>query len=233
MKDDDKLSADELAMLGALAAGDDVSEPRGLRPREGSALDEAMAAELASHRALVSELRGLPERAPSPNWRQLEASIREACDEVPVKRSWWQALRDAWRVPTLGLGAAVMASLALLMWTRAPKPVEQALDAAPREIERELPAKAAEPHAPALDERTASGAMFLDDEIVDDIDERGVDELMKQLPDDAAFALGASDQNSDDEDELLPGGAYDDEIEQLDDEALRALDQWLEAEQKG
>lgn len=226
MNDDDKLSADELALLGALAAGD---EPR----QAGAALppDSALAAELAAHRALVSELRGLPERAPSPNWHQLEASIRQACDEVPVKKSWWQALRDAWRVPTLGLGAAAMASLALLLWMRAPAPVDQPLDAAPLEIVKVQPAERGESPAPARPER--STAMYLDEEVVDDIDERGVDELMQQLPDEAAFALGTAEENSDDDDELLPGGSYDDEIEQLDDEALRALDRWLEAAQKG
>lgn len=231
MKDNDKLSADELALLGALAAGEEA--------RAIDELDAAMTDELASHRALVNELRGLPERAPSPNWRQLEASIRQACDEVPIKRSWWRSLRDAWRVPTLGLGAAAMASLALLMWTRAPKPVEQPLDAAPHDVAPN-PTKPNSPTdlagrapSPPLAERSATTAMYLDDEVVDDIDERGVDELMRQLPDDDAFVLGTSEETSDDDDELLPGGSYDDEIEQLDDEALRALDQWLEAEQKG
>lgn len=226
MKDDDKLSADELALLGALAAGD---EPR----QAGASIppDSALAAELASHRALVSELRGLSERAPSPNWHQLEASIRQACDEVPVKKSWWQALRDTWRVPTLGLGAAAMASLGLLLWMRAPSPVDQPLDAAPLEIVKVQPAERGVLSAPARPERAT--AMYLDEEVVDDIDERGVDELMQQLPDEAAFALGTAEENPDDDDELLPGGSYDDEIDQLDDEALRALDRWLEAAQKG
>lgn len=226
MKDDDKLSADELALLGALAAGDEPRQAEAALPP-----DEELAAELASHRALVSELRGLPERAPSPNWRQLEASIRRACDEVPVKKRWWQALREAWRVPTLGIGAAAMASLALLLWMRAPAPVDQPLDAAPLEIVKVQAAERRESPAPARPAR--STAMYLDEEIVDDIDERDVDALMQQLPDEAAFALGTAEESSYDEDELLPGGSYDDEIEQLDDEALRALDRWLEAAQKG
>lgn len=235
MKDDAKLSADDLALLGALAASDDAGHPREQPSSEHGELDAAMTAELAAHRSLVRELRALPERAPSPNWRALEASIRQACDEVPLRRSWWHSLRDAWRLPALGLGGAAMAALALLLWARAPKPVEAPLDGAPRESAA-IAMIATETLPPAASEHAAServAALYLDDEVVDDFDEGGVDELMKQLPEEAAFALGTSEGSAEEDDELLPGGAYDDEIDQLDDDALRALDQWLESEQKG
>jgi hypothetical protein len=222
------LSDDELALLGALAAGEGEGGERALA---GEAIDE-----LAAHRALVSELRALPE-APSPNWRQLEASIRQACGEVPVKKWWsWGALRDAWRLPTLGLGAAAMASLALLLWARAPKPAEAPIDAAvPGQPALKLDAPVTPPIAQPVAQGAgdAATAMLLDDELIDDIDERGVDALVQQLPSEAALTLGATEDDSEDGEELLPSGSYDDEIERLDDEALRALGRWLDAEQKG
>lgn len=259
--------ATELAsLLGALAdaphgrtalaerAADEMGEldEVELARLEAELASPALQAELASHRALVSELRALPERAPSPNWRELEAKIRQGCDEVPVQRRWsWQRLREAWRLPTLGLGAAVMASLALLLWQRAPRPVEEGVRIPDATLAAELPSAAVplavpeegSPPLVAMIDEPGEGGLYFDDELVlgEEIDERGVGALMQQLPDEAAITLGlgtrADASERDDEGELdevlLPGGSFDDELDELDAEALHELDQWLEAEQKG
>lgn len=261
MNDDREVSPDMAALLGALAddrsAGPEAAEAAigdGERARLEAELGSLeLRQALASHRALVGELRALPERAPSPDWRALEASIRRACDEVPAPRRWsWAGLRELWRWPAVGMGAAVMAGLALLLWQRAPRPVEPAMDAA-----TDAAATAAAPMTPAPRDAgaatdatpIASAPLYLDEETLeaDEIDEAGVNELMRQLPAGAAIALGAAEPgegaaSDDDADELermdtdellLPGDSFDDELERMDAEALRALDQWLEAEQKG
>lgn len=243
----DELPSDMAALLGALADGKEPISDEEYARLEAELGASAMREELASHRSLLSELRSTTERAPSPDWRALEASIKRACDEVPERRWSWARLRDLWRLPTLGVGAVAMASLALLLWQRAPRPAEDLLDAGP--VVARAPVTPQPPPAPALVAAAESETVIFDDEDLhaDDIDDLAVGTLMAQLPDDAAIALGANvasqtgaaldePADGDDSDELLDGAFADEldqEIDQLDAEALRALDQWLDKEQKG
>lgn len=254
MTDDREVSSDVAALLGALAddkgpsrAGDEAIGDDELLRLEAEMGSLELRQELASHRALVSELRAMPTRAPSPDWGALEAKIRQACDEVPARRRWsLAALRELWRWPAFGVGAAAMASLALLLWQRTPRTAEPIAAPTPRLV-AEVPGPV-EVRPPV----EGPSGLRLEDETLaaDEIDADGVDELMRQLPAEAAIALGAGggDEGAlfgdgadvadvDDLDEayapLLSGESYDDELEALDAEALRALDQWLEEEQKG
>lgn len=241
---------DLAALLGALADGKEQLSDGEYARLEAELGSAAMREELASHRALVSELRTTAERAPSPDWRALEASIKQACDEVPVARRWsWARLRDLWRLPTLGVGAVAMASLALLLWQRAPRPAEDLLDAGPVVVRTTPAPQPLQPPVPVAEVATANTVIFDDEDLdADDIDVQAVGSLMAELPAEAAIALGAHGgaqagaaldepaEGGDDSDELLDGafaGELDQEIDQLDAEALRALDQWLDKEQKG
>jgi hypothetical protein len=192
---------------------------------------------------------------------------------VPTPRRWsLAALRELWRWPAFGVGAVAMASLALLLWQRAPRPAEQMLGGLADGMSERITEAPPGPAAPARDEAAPVVAvlpaalpdgMYLGDETLvgDEIDEAGVDELVRQLPVEAALALGATGERGEDGDArragdagdagdaagdvadlddagdtyapLLYSGSYDDELEQLDAEALRALDRWLEEEQKG
>jgi hypothetical protein len=226
-RDEDRLAA----LLGALADGDGR-----LPATEQELADQLLpasptaAAELASHRALVKDLRALPEPGTSPDWRMLEASIQRACAEVPVPRRWWTW--PALLLPALGVSAVAMAGLALALWTRVPQPVTAMVDAAAPSPSEPALAVAAPTAMPAADD----GALYLDDELLssDEIDERQVGGLVEQIPAAAAITLGAADAEPDDSDELLPQPSFERDLDQLDGDALHALDQWLDQpHQKG
>jgi hypothetical protein len=217
------------ALLGALADGAER-----LPAAEQALVDELTeapeaAAELDAHRALLRELRALPEPGPSPNWRMLEASIQRACAKVPTPRRWWTW--SALRWPAFGASTVAMAGLALALWTRVPQPVTAGVDAAAAPAPT-IPTVAVAPAAaPATD-----GALYLDDELLarEEIDEHQVGGLVEQIPAAAAITLGAADAEPDDSDELLPQPSFDHDLDQLDGDALRALDQWLDQpKQKG
>jgi hypothetical protein len=236
-----ELPEEMAGLLGALADGRGEISDEDFARLEAELGAAAMREELASHRALVTELRAMPSRAPSPNWGALEASIKLACDEVGEPRWWSRAgLRQLWRWPTLGMGAAAMASLALLLWQRAPKPVEEVTTHRDAGHEVQPSPKLGSPQpvpAPQL------GITLDDEDLLDtDIDDGAVGELIAQLPPEVAATLDAqaaparlAPDEDEDEDDLF-GGSFDEvleqEIDQLDAEALRALDQWLETEQK-
>ncbi len=245
----DGLPSDMAALLGALADGKEPVSGEEYARLEAELGSSAMREELASHRALLGELRTTAARAPSPDWRALEASIKRACDEEPVARRWsWARLRDLWRLPTLGVGAVAMASLALLLWQRAPRPAEDLLDAGPVVVRATPQPPTTLPTLVEADEADEATVIFDDEDLhADDIDVQAVGTLMAQLPADAAIALGANSAaqtgaaldepaDGDDSEELLDGTFTDEldrEIDQLDAEALRALDQWLDKEQEG
>jgi hypothetical protein len=230
--------AETAALLGALADAAAMSpqeRTRGERLLDTSndTSNDAMA-QLASHRALLTELRALPGRAPSPDWRALEVSIRQACAEVPVPRKLWSWPTLRW--PTLGVSATAAAVLAFAMWTRAPG----GLDGSSATPHNDVASTPTSPEIPVAPQPTvvqlAPSGFLLDDELIstDPAVELGVSDLLEQLPSTDAITLGAIEAEPEDLDELLPRETFDHEIDQLDNDALRALDQWLDApEQKG
>jgi hypothetical protein len=231
-RDDREFRDDDAALLAALSA--DAAELTNDERRRGAALmaQPQLRDELAEHRALVAELRALPTRAPSPDWRALEAAIHDACDEAtPRRRSWrWLGLDLRW---SAGLALAGVAALLVVLWPRGPQePPSGTLAAAPP-VTRGGGAAVA---APAITAPVLAEAVTLDDEQLasEDIDEQGLGQLVEQLPSAAAITLGIADDDGGDEDELLPRATFDDDLQDLDEDSLRTLDRWLdEPRQKG
>jgi anti-sigma-K factor RskA len=115
----DPQARDELAaeyVLGTLEAREAAEVARALES------DPALAAAVAAWEARLAPLTALavPE-APPPNlWARIEAAL----DPAPTARtSWWQRLRDPWRLSAIG-ATAVAAGLAGVMLLR-PAPAPQ------------------------------------------------------------------------------------------------------------
>ncbi|HRC58740.1 MAG TPA: hypothetical protein PKU97_22610, partial [Kofleriaceae bacterium] len=207
--------------------------------------------QLGEQRALLAELRALP-RDPSPNWQELEASIRRACAEVPSPRRGW--LR--WRWPVLALGTAMVAATAALLLRAAPaEPMElraAASDGAPSgtgapEALRDRATNAMDAMNAQLADPVSSEPPAEADPLAEEREEREEQEerelraLVAELPQAEAVTLGLADgdrdeadDEADDDDELLPADNFADELERLDGDALRALEAWLDdPKQKG
>lgn len=242
------LDKSELALLAELAEQRESSMDAEARARASALLAEraGVRAELAAHRELVSELRALPAPSEEPDWRALEASLVRACAEVPVPpRSWLsRALgwSPSWRWPALALGAAAAAALALVLVRGQARPGSLALGGGAQAYDAR-PADAAEPDA--VTAVAVTGAAGDEDELAQ-LDEDDLRELVAEVPSAAAITLGLGEEDAtgmsgdgddaqeDSTDELLPDGELGAELERLDGEALRALDQWLDApRQKG
>ncbi|MEZ4363104.1 MAG: hypothetical protein R3B48_23185 [Kofleriaceae bacterium] len=221
---DDDLRGEDAALLAALC---DEREPLTAPERERAEARAGSAEardQLAAHRRLVTELRGLSSRAPSPDWSALERSILRACDEArPKAARWWSWRSLGW---PLGLAGLALAALALALWPRA---------RAPHEAARAAIAPAERPEAPrpppGLEAPADEPAIYLDDEVLasDEIDEARLRDLVQQVPSAEAITLGFSVDDDGDEDALLPAIDLDAELERLDPDALRELERWLDA----
>lgn len=258
----DSLSASERALLAELAderglPGEDMTASARARAEELLARAPQEREQLGEQRALLAELRALP-RDPSPNWQELEASIRRACAEVPSPRRGW--LR--WRWPVLALGTAMVAATAALLLRAAPaEPMElraAASDGAPSGTG--APEALSDRATNATDATDAMNAQLADpvsseppaeaDPLAEEREEREEREeqeerelraLVAELPQAEAVTLGLADgdrdeadDEADDDDELLPADNFADELERLDGDALRALEAWLDdPKQKG
>jgi hypothetical protein len=224
------------ALLAALADGrESLADDQRARAEALLAGSVETRDEVAMHRALVNDLRALPHRAPSPDWRTLEASIQRACADVSTVPRWWNWPRLRW--PVLGLTATVLAGLTLAIWSRTPMLADQTA-LLPRTIEDDARTTPEIPvQLPRREAREPDIALVLDDELIreDEIDESGVRDLVDQLPVAAAITLGAVEEDDDEVlDELLPQTTFDEEINKMDGEAIHSLDRWLDApEQKG
>lgn len=155
-------------------------------------------------RALVSKLRELPPEGNEPDWQELEAAIRaQVGAEAP--QPWWRNWR--WIVPVWALATTAVIALVVL---RSSTPAHHAV--APSHFD----AGVTEPPAAA-----STDVMWLDGELVelDDVPGSALDEL-----DGAARAALAPE--GDVTGGILPVADYG-WIDELDDEALVAAEDWL------
>ena len=94
----------------------------------------------------VAQLRALRPEGVEPDWNELEKSIRNAVEPLPLHVPWWRRMR--WLVP---VGVLASTAAAALLWLRRPEPHAMRPDAAPVAVQ------------PAVSPTT----LWIDDQIID------------------------------------------------------------------
>lgn len=188
--------------------------------RRDDELDELTALWPEAERALVAKLRALPDDAGAPDWAALERDIGKAVDAEAARPRHWRWLSRWWR-PALGIGLVAAAAAVVIVARREPasSPSQRAERAADAGVAAPW-VEEVRPRAPELDaDRIVLGAegeidpAELDDEILDGVlAELDVEDWSDDTPQQEAG--------------LVPDLGLE-WVDDLDDDELEAVDQWL------
>ena len=188
--------------------------------RRDDELDELTAGWPDDERKLVARLRALPDEDGQPDWAALERDIGKAVDAEAVRPRPWAWLSRWWR-PALGLGLVAAAAAIVIVAKREPasepeRRAERAPDASVPIVEPDPPLA---PEAPV--DTIGLGAEGEIDPA--EIDEELLDDVLAEL--DTEGWTDDGPQPHPDEG-LVPDLGLD-WVDDLDDDELDAVDQWL------
>lgn len=189
--------------------------------RRDDELDELTAGWPDAERALVAKLRALPEETGEPDWAALERDIGKAVDAEAVRPRPWAWLSRWWR-PALGLGLVAAAAAIVIVARR--EPAGEPDRRAQRTPDASVPIVA--PDQPRLEPEAPVDTIGLgaEGEIdPDQLDEEMFDDVLAEL-DTEGWTDDAPQPHPDDG--LVPDLGLE-WIDDLDDDELEAVDQWL------
>jgi hypothetical protein len=194
-----------------------ADDPASLTPEERARVEAGPAAEVDETRALLGRIRALREPKPPA---ELARDILRAVDaeEERTAKSPWRWLRRGWR-PVLGIALAATAIAIVVVARRAdaPAPTRRAhvIDAGVPVVPPPVP-------APTPDPEVADAPLALGAE--GDI---AAEDLVDEVADEVLLALGGDDWTTPAPiDGLVPDLTLD-WVDDLDEEDLEAIDQWL------
>jgi hypothetical protein len=166
-------------------------------------------------RALLDQLRALPDVGAEPDWNALERAIRSAVGP-DVPKPWWRRWR--WLAPVSELAATAAGAL---LWLHHPQSSPPAAPTA-----EQVPAHVTPAPEPATAAETPEMAMWLGGKIVDldEVDPAAIDD--DDLDREARAAL-ATDEGGGPNGGILPATDFG-WIDSLDDSALDRAETFLE-----
>jgi hypothetical protein len=187
--------------------------------RRDDELDALSAEWPDDERALLARLRALPDEGGEPDWAALERDIGRAVDAEAARPRSWAWLTRWWR-PALGLGLVAAAAAIVIVARREPAPAPpQARSAIDAGVV--APVAEREPPAPRDDRPLVLGAEGELDP--DELDDELLDGVLAELDPEAWTDPSPRPQP---EDGLVPDLGLD-WVDELDDDELEAVDQWL------
>lgn len=167
--------------------------------------------------ALVGRLRALPPEGTEPDWKALEASIRDEVRNQPIAKPWWQR----WQyLASLGALATTAGIALVVMKAHAPAPRHVAVTAP-----RDAGSVRAIPEAQAATSEQAP-ALWLDGEPVDldEVETAALDQIVPDPEIDEDTDVEMTDGTT--EDGILPVIDYG-WLDTLDDDGVARAESWL------